>query len=97
MDLSWLPRFDGNRTEVGTLCVAVTFACWGQIKAKKKRVSRAFAQDLFDGALVLPLLLLVLSTFSSELLHQLTEKHQVIMGLAGVLTLQKILADFFGR
>lgn len=86
---------DGNWVDVGSLLLALAYAFWKACKCKRKKISKATAVDIANGASLFPLLLLGCSIFSSRLLIELMQANKLILSVAGLCALLSMLEDDF--
>lgn len=87
------PYIDGNWVDVGSLVTALLYAFWKAKKCSRKKISKATAVDIANGASFFPLLLLGLSIFSSRLLTELMQANKLILSVAGLCALLAMLED----
>ena len=84
---------DGNWVDVGSLDLALLYALWKAKKHGRKKVSKATAIDIANGASFFPLLLLGCSIVSSRLLTELMQANKLILSVAGLCALLSMLED----
>lgn len=84
---------DGNWVDVGSLFTALLYALWKAKKCGRKKISKATAVDIANGASFFPLLLLGFSIVSSKLLTELMHANKLILSVAGLCALLSMLED----
>lgn len=84
---------DGNWVDVGSLLLALLYAFWKANKNCRKKISKATAVDIANGASLFPLLLLGCSIVSSQLLTELMQANKLILSVAGLCALLSMLED----
>lgn len=86
---------DGNWVDIGSLLVGISYAWWNCLRKCQKKISKATAVDVANGASLFPLLLLGLSFLSSKLLSELMLANKLILSVAGLCALLSMLEDDF--
>ena len=87
--------FDGNWVDIGSLLIAICYAGWKCMRTGRKKISKATAVDVANGASLFPLLLLGFSFLSSKLLSELMQANKLILSVAGLCALLSMLEDDF--
>lgn len=87
--------FDGNWVDVGSLLIAICYAAWKCMRTGRKKISKATAVDVANGASLFPLFLLGCSFLSSKLLSELMQANKLILSVAGLCALLSMLEDDF--
>jgi EamA domain-containing membrane protein RarD len=87
-----LEVFDGNWVDLGTLLVAVSYACYIRPK-HQPLISKKTGLRVAHGVALFPLFLLACSSISSSALNALLHSHKIILSVAGVVALLAILEE----
>lgn len=93
-------QFDGNPFEMWTVGVAATSCVIRPIRRHVKKskvpcwVFRDIVLDFLNGTVIVPLLILVGSIFSRELLEEAVKTDKVFFAIAGIVALLFVLREY---